>query len=118
MPMRDSWRWKYQASMSGKAIFMSSEGWKRPMPRFSQRRDPFTTVPLTATAQSSSTVTAYSGTAARASCCGGMLATIHISTSAKHSDAAWLVTRATLWSVAENNVTSPMPAVASAADSR
>ena len=53
--MRASWRWKYQASISGKAIFMSSDGWKRPMPRFSQRREPLTTVPLTATAQSSST---------------------------------------------------------------
>ncbi len=74
--------------MSGNAIFMSSEGWKRPMPRFSQRREPLTTVPLTATAQRSSTVTMYSGTAARASCWGEMLATIHIRTSAKASDAA------------------------------
>ena len=86
--------WKYQASIKGSAIFMSSEGWKRPIPRFNQRREPLTMVPPSATATSSSTETAYKGTAARTSCCGATLATIHISTSAKPSDSAWLLTRA------------------------
>ena len=54
----------------------------RVTPRLSQRRAPLTTVPNSATPTSSSTPTTYSGSARRASFCGGMLATIHISTSA------------------------------------
>ena len=93
---RASCFWKYHATTSGSAIFISSEGWNRPMPTLSQRREPLTTVPPSATAHSSNMPSAYSGTAARASCCGGTFATIHISTSAKPSETAWLVTRATL----------------------
>ena len=77
--MRPSNFWKYHASISGSAIFMSSDGWMRTMPRLSQRRDPFTTTPNSATPISSSTPSTYSGTAVRASVCGGMLATTHIS---------------------------------------
>ena len=54
-PMRPSNFWKYQASISGSAIFMSSDGWKRATPRLSQRRDPLTTTPNSATPISIST---------------------------------------------------------------
>ena len=54
-PMRPSNFWKYHASISGNAIFMSSEGWKRATPRFSQRLEPLTVVPASATATSSTT---------------------------------------------------------------
>ena len=47
--MRPSNFWKYQASMSGSAIFMSSDGWNRAIPRLSHRREPFTTMPNMAT---------------------------------------------------------------------
>ena len=50
--MRPSRFWKYHASISGSAIFMSSDGWKRTTPRSSQRREPFTTTPKSATATS------------------------------------------------------------------
>ena len=48
-PMRPSNFWKYHASISGSAIFISSDGWKRAKPRLSQRREPLTTVPNSAT---------------------------------------------------------------------
>jgi hypothetical protein len=38
--MRPSRFWKYQASISGTAIFSSSDGWMRVTPRLSQRRAP------------------------------------------------------------------------------
>jgi hypothetical protein len=41
--------WKYQASISGMAIFMISEGWMRMKPMLSQRRAPFETSPNSAT---------------------------------------------------------------------
>ncbi len=47
-----------------------------------------------------------------------MFATIHISTSARPRLAAWLTSRVTLWSVAENSVTSPTPASAIATPNR
>ena len=43
--MRPSNFWKYHASISGSAIFISSDGWKRPKPRLSQRREPLTVTP-------------------------------------------------------------------------
>ncbi len=46
--------WKYQASISGMAIFMISEGWMS-TPTCSQRRAPFLMMPNTATAMSSVT---------------------------------------------------------------
>ena len=55
--MRPSNFWKYQASISGTAIFISSEGWKRATPTFSQRREPLTTVPNSATPTSITTPT-------------------------------------------------------------
>ena len=57
-PMRPSNFWKYHASISGSAIFISSEGWKRATPRFSQRREPLTIVPNSATPTSSTTPSA------------------------------------------------------------
>ena len=45
---------KYQASISGTAIFISSEGWMRVTPMLSQRRAPLTMSPKSATATSSS----------------------------------------------------------------
>jgi hypothetical protein len=48
--------WKYQASMSGMAIFMISEGCTT-MPMLSQRREPFLMMPNSATAMSSVTPT-------------------------------------------------------------
>ena len=54
-PIRPSRFWKYQASISGSAIFMSSEGWKRMTPRSSQRREPLTTTPNSATPTSIAT---------------------------------------------------------------
>ena len=113
-PMRPSNFWKYHASISGSAIFISSDGWKRATPRFSQRREPLTTMPNSATPTSIATATTYSGTAARASVCGAMFANIHISAIANDRLIAWLITRATLWSAAENSVTSPTPTIASA----
>ena len=56
-PMRPSNFWKYHASISGSAIFMSSEGWNRATPRLSQRREPLTVVPNTATPISMTTAT-------------------------------------------------------------
>ncbi len=53
--MRPSNFWKYQASIIGSATFMSSEGWMRATPRLSQRREPLTTTPKSATPTSSST---------------------------------------------------------------
>ena len=53
-------------------------------------------MPNIATPISISTATTYSGTAARASVCGGMLAKSHISTIAKPKLNNWLVTRGTL----------------------
>ena len=55
--MRPSNFWKYHASISGSAIFMSSDGWMRTTPRFSHRREPFTTTPNSATPTSSETPT-------------------------------------------------------------
>jgi hypothetical protein len=56
--MRPSNLWKYHASISGSAIFISSEGWKRMKPRLSQRREPLTTTPNSATPTSSATASA------------------------------------------------------------
>src|SRR5512143_1406158 len=47
-----------------------------------------------------------------------MLATTHISTRATPRLVTWLVIRATLWSDAENRVTRPTPAIASAMPKR
>ncbi|MBP1621956.1 MAG: hypothetical protein H6Q02_2723 [Acidobacteria bacterium] len=56
-PSRPSNFWKYQASISGSAIFMSSEGWMRATPRFSHRFEPLTVMPTSATPTSSTTAT-------------------------------------------------------------
>ena len=48
--------WKYQASISGMAIFMTSEGCTT-TPILSQRREPFLTIPNSATAISNVTPT-------------------------------------------------------------
>ena len=95
-PIRPSNFWKYHASISGSAIFISSDGWNRATPRFSQRREPLTTMPNSATPTSIATASVYSGTAARASACGGTFANSHISVTANVRLSAWLVTRATL----------------------
>ena len=50
----------------------------------------------------------------RASVCGGMFAVSHMSMTAKPMLPSWLVTRATLWSEAENSVTMPTPTMAAA----
>ena len=55
-------RWNHQASISGIAIFRISLGWIT-TPTLSQRVAPFLVTPNTATATSSATPTAYSGTA-------------------------------------------------------
>ncbi len=52
-----SYLWKYQASISGIAIFMISAGWMRVMPRSSQRLAPLTLIPTRKTATSSRTPT-------------------------------------------------------------
>ena len=56
--MRPSNFWKYHASISGTATFMSSDGWNRPKPRFSQRREPLTVTPQSATPTSNTTPSA------------------------------------------------------------
>ena len=94
--MRPSNFWKYHASISGSAIFMSSDGWNLATPKLSHRREPLTTMPNSATPISISTATTYSGTAARASVWGGMLANTHMSAIAKPKLSSWLVTRGTL----------------------
>ena len=51
--------WKYHAIISGRAIFINSDGWKRATPgSSSQRWEPFTVTPTTSTATSSVTPTA------------------------------------------------------------
>ena len=80
--------WKYQAIISGRAIFINSEGWKRPMPgSSSQRWEPFTVTPASSTATSSSTPTAYRPGAKRRYRAGCTCAAIAINTSAKHTRA-------------------------------
>ena len=111
-PIRPSNFWKYHASISGIATFISSDGWKRMKPRLSQRREPLTTTPNSATPTSRTTASTYSGTAARASVCGGTFATSHISSRATARFASWPDSRAMLWSAAEYSVTSPTPTIA------
>ena len=51
---------RYHAQAIGTASFMSSEGWKRNIPRSSQRCAPLPLWPIAATISSSSTPAAYS----------------------------------------------------------
>ena len=90
----DSLRWKYHASIIGRASFIISAGWKRVTPMCSQRRAPFTTSPASATASSSTSPITYAGSAKRISVCGGTCATIHIATSATARLTSWFTTRA------------------------
>ena len=71
-------RWKYQAIISGIAIFISSDGWMRVTPRSSQRRAPFEMSPNSATPTSSTTPSRYTGTAVRWIHCNGRFAAIHM----------------------------------------
>ena len=52
-----SWRWKYQASIMGTAIFIISDGWMRVTPRLSQRVAPLLVSPKNSTPSSSTTPT-------------------------------------------------------------
>ena len=113
--MRPSNFWKYHASISGSAIFISSDGWKRATPRFSQRREPLTTIAEQRDADQHQRRRRRRAAPrrARASAAGCS----RRSTSARRRTPrliAWLVTRATLWSAAENSVTRPTPTIASA----
>ena len=51
---------RYQAHIIGTASFISSEGWKRNSPKFSQRRAPMPTWPIVTTSMSSTHPAAYS----------------------------------------------------------
>jgi len=66
--------WNHQASISGMAILRISLGWMT-MPRFTQRCAPFLVMPNRATATSSATPAAYSGTANTMIFWGGTWAT-------------------------------------------
>ncbi len=66
--------WNHQASISGMAILRISLGWIT-TPTLIQRCAPFLVMPNSATATSSATPSAYSGTASTIRRCGGTCAT-------------------------------------------
>ncbi|MCY1306593.1 hypothetical protein D9M70_564590 [compost metagenome] len=70
-------RWNHQASISGIAILRISLGWIT-TPTLIQRWAPFLVMPNSATAISSATPAAYSGTANAMSRCGGTCATTNM----------------------------------------
>ena len=93
---------------AARAIFASSEGWMRVMPRLSQRREPLTTMPNIATATSSTTaddVERHGG--ARERLRRDVGDDPHERPARPRGSRAACARASTLWSAAENSVTRP-----------
>lgn len=84
---------KNQATMAGTASFISSAGWKRPMPgRLSQRWAPLASVPTRITSASRTRPTPYTRGAQKRNVLGGSCASTSITSKPPPKRMAWRIT--------------------------